>query len=457
MDTKGLLFQRNDEIREIQNRLLKRQLSLLAEASPHYKNLFKKSGFDLTRVRTVEDLANCPVTSKKDYINDPESFRLVHRDSNIFDTVWQTMYTAGTTTGKPTPFYYTTYDYYASLEQARKASEIIGLTPRDLVINLCPLTSVPHAAFHRTLDICTVTGTPIVSVLTGTRFPEFPVHNSADYAVAIIEGYRATCLFGMPSFIRRLLVQAVNEGRDYSSLRLICIFGEPCHKGMRDNMHELLTKLGAENIFITNCLGSTESSGTLGIECREFGGMHCPAPDLYYIEIVNPDTYSPLPEGEVGLLCLTHLNRRGTALLRFIMGDMISITFETCPNCGRNGLRLIGEPFRTSEIVKLKGTLINPDTLKAVLTSIPGIDEYRVIFTKENLNDPFSLDKLKIQISLREGLNSSEVLTREVMRKVRNAVEVTPDIEIVESTAIYDPRKSLKAIRIVDERPRRGE
>jgi phenylacetate-coenzyme A ligase PaaK-like adenylate-forming protein len=101
--------------------------------------------------------------------------------------------------------------------------------------------------------------------------------------------------------------------------------------------------------------------------------------------------------------------------------------------------------------------LINPDTLKAVLTSIPGIDEYRVIFTKENLNDPFSLDKLKIQISLREGLNSSEVLTREVMRKVRNAVEVTPDIEIVESTAIYDPRKSLKAIRIVDERPRRGE
>jgi phenylacetate-coenzyme A ligase PaaK-like adenylate-forming protein len=119
-------------------------------------------------------------------------------------------------------------------------------------------------------------------------------------------------------------------------------------------------------------------------------------------------------------------------------------------------MRLIGQPFRTSEIVKIKGTLINPDTLKTVLTSITGIDEYKIIFTKENLQDPFSIDKLKLQVSAKEGFNTT-LLAQEVIAKVRNAVEVTPEVEFLTSTEIYDPRKSLKATRIVDERPRWDE
>jgi phenylacetate-CoA ligase len=452
----NLLYLTNSEIREIQNDRLRKQISLLAEASPYYEKLFKENNIDVSKIKTVDDLVNIPVTTKKDYLRDPESFKLVHKNPNVFDTVWQVMYSAGTTTGKPAPFYWTTYDYYSSLQQMKKSAEIDGITSKDLVINLYPLTSVPHAGYHRALDICAVVGAPVVSALTGARYPEFPVHNSTDHAVAMIEKYRATVLMGIPSFIRRLLLMALNEKRDYSSVRMVRVTGESCHKGVRDNIHELLEKLGAENTFIASSFSSTETSGALGTECKELGGMHCVSPDFYYVEILDDVTYERLPPGEVGLLCFTHLNRRGTALLRFVLGDMVSITYEPCPHCGRNGMRLIGQPFRTSEIVKIKGTLINPDTLKTVLTSITGIDEYKIIFTKENLQDPFSIDKLKLQVSAKEGFNTT-LLAQEVIAKVRNAVEVTPEVEFLTSTEIYDPRKSLKATRIVDERPRWDE
>lgn len=453
MVNENLLYLTDSEIQEIQDERLRKQISLLAEASPYYEKLFKENNINFSKIKSVDDLVNIPITTKKDYLRDWESFKLVHKNPSVYDTVWQVMYSAGTTTGKPVPFYWTTYDYYSSLQQMRRSAEIDGITSNDLVINLYPLTSVPHAGYHRVLDICAVVGAPVISALTGTHYPEFPVHNSADYVIRMIERYRPTVLIGVPSFIRRLLLMAVNEKLDYSSLRMMRVSGEPCHKGMRDNMHELLGKLGAENTFIASSLTSTETSGALGTECKEFGGMHCSSPDFYYVEILDNVTYERLPPGEVGLLCFTHLNRRGTALLRFMLGDMVSFTDEPCPHCGRNGMRLIGQPFRTSEIVKIKGTLINPDTLKTVLTSITGIDEYKIIFTKENLEDPYSTDKLKLQVSAKEGFDST-LLAQEVRGKVRSAVEVTPEIEVLKSSEIYDPRKSLKATRVVDERPR---
>jgi phenylacetate-CoA ligase len=451
--TDPLLYRSNAEMREIQNERLKSQINLLATASPYYKKCFKRNKIDASKIRTVDDLAQLPVTTKKDLIQEPENFRLVHKDPDILNTIWQAMYTAGTTTGKPTPFYYTTYDYYAMLLHVKRTGEIIGLTQNDISINLCPLASMPHAAYQGALDTNIALGTPVISALTGARFPRFPVHRTTDDAVSMIESHRVTALHGMPNFIRSLLIRAVEEKRDFSRVRLFHIFGEPCHQGMRKDMHDLLEKLGAKDVFVAISLGSTESGGAIGVECREGGGMHCPSPDLFHVEIVDPNTYRPLPTGDVGLLCLTHLDRRGTALLRFVMGDIISISDEPCPHCGRNGLRLMGEPYRVSDIVKLKSTLINPDIIKGVLTSIDGVDEYRIIFTKENLNDPFSMDALKIQVSVKAGVDP-DVLSKEIMIRVRNAVEVKPLVEFLSRAEIYDPQKSTKAVRVVDERPR---
>ena len=456
MQAVNLMQLDNKQIMEIQNGFLRKQLDLLNNSSPYYKKLFRKNGIDISKIRSVTDLKNIPVTKKEEYVNNPEAFKLVHEKPNIYDSIWQVMYTAGTTTGKPSPFYWTTYDYYASLVQAKRSAEIDGLCKKDLAINLCPLTALPHAAYHRSLDSCIVAGVPLVAALTGSKFDQFPVHNNSETALNMIEEYMATVLMGMPSFIRRLLLIAVEEKRKLPNIRLIRIFGEACHKGMRKNMHELLEKIGCRDVKIVNCLGSTETSGSLAIECNEFCGMHCSSPDFYFVEILDKKSYEPIPEGEVGLLCITHLNRRGSALLRFILGDMVSVTSEPCAYCGRKGVRIIGEPYRVSEIVKIRGTLINPDTLKSIITSIEGIGEYKIIYSKENMNDPFSMDILKLQISIKGNRSEIEIVD-ELKRRVKNDVEVSPVVEIKDENDIYDPKMSIKAQRIIDERCDKGE
>src|SRR4030067_762472 len=70
-------------------------------------------------------------------------------------------------------------------------------------------------------------------------------------------------------------------------------------------------------------------------QCREGADWHNPLPETLYNEVVVPDTGEPLPDGERGPLAITHLDRRGTILVRYLVGDRVSLTHEPCPHCGR--------------------------------------------------------------------------------------------------------------------------
>ena len=70
-------------------------------------------------------------------------------------------------------------------------------------------------------------------------------------------------------------------------------------------------------------------------------------------------TLPVLPDGERGALAVTHLNRRGTVLVRFLVGDIVAVERGACPHCGRFGDRIVGPVVRTRDLVKVKGMLIN--------------------------------------------------------------------------------------------------
>ena len=85
-------------------------------------------------------------------------------------------------------------------------------------------------------------------------------------------------------------------------------------------------------------------------------------------------------------MLLTHLNRRGTVLLRYVAGDVVALTHEQCPHCGRWEPRFLGSPYRVDGLTKVKGTLINPavilDGLSGLLSR--GVREYQVVISREN-------------------------------------------------------------------------
>ena len=136
-------------------------------------------------------------------------------------------------------------------------------------------------------------------------------------------------------------------------------------------------------------------------------------------------TLERVPDGEVGLLVITHLNRTGTVLLRYVVGDYAAITHEPCPLCGRTGTR--------TQIAA-------------------GIAEYQVVLTKRDPADPYSPDELVIRVGKLPDRSEKDI-EDELQQRLQSAVETRGRIEFAELSEIFDPDVSFKATRLVDLRP----
>jgi phenylacetate-coenzyme A ligase PaaK-like adenylate-forming protein len=443
------------EITDIQNANLRDQVQLLGRQSPYYKRMFKENGINPEDIRTTDDLQRIPLTYKKDYMENHEEFRLVAETPGLWEALFDLTYTTGTTTGRPTPFYNTVWDQYTNLQQGVRSSKIVMATPEDVVANIFPLGPIPHIGFFKSMWFPLVIGSPVVASCGGIKFGEFPFTRSMDYAIEMIEKYRCTVTMGIPSFTRRLLMEAEKQGRDYSSLRMIIAVGEPVPRMLRDDMRGRAMNLGAGEVFVVTSLGFTECQGNYP-ECAEMSGSHNPSPDLYFTEIVDQETGERLPDGELGLFVVTHLNRKGTALLRYVLGDLAAITHEPCEVCGRETDRVIvkvGSTYvtRTKDLMKLKGTLINPELIKDEIAKIKDVIEYQVVFSKVDMGDPYSEDRLVVRIAT--GSDERDSVAEQVKERVRLAAEMSPAVEFFEPSELFDPTVQLKAMRVLDERP----
>jgi len=456
-DVSDPCFNSLEQIEKMQNELLRRQISRLAKDSRFYRTIFHEYGTDPASIKTVADLEKLPLTHKSDYMANPESFRLTPKESRIENNLWEVNYTTGTTTGKPSPFYITVHDMYANYLAGLRMYKVCMLAPDGININLYPFGPLPHIGYTRMFTRTAAIGRPWVSPTIGMKYEEIPVHRSMEYALDLIESWNVKPLLlgGIPSFIRRLIIKAEQQRRNFSKVSDIHIGGEPFNQNVRDDLRARLAGMGAQNVRITNVYGFTEMQTSVA-ECCEYSGCHVSSPDQHYFEIVD-EKGRRLPDGEVGFLAITHLNSRGTALARFINGDMMKITHQKCPFCGRNGIRFMpleGNVYatRSSELIKVKGTLINPNVLKSEILGIKGIEEYQIIVDLKDPEDPLSGDELIIKIYT-EG--NREDLKRTVTEVCRNSVEMTPKVEYVPNISmIYDINKSLKSVRLIDRRPK---
>ncbi len=449
LDPNSNLYQSPEYVREVQNARLKRMMALCEKGHPFYRRFFKSRGIEFAAIQSIEDLEMLPLTAKIDYMNQPQDFVLQCPDLPLFERiVYNLLYTTGTTTGQPTPFYNTAHDYYAVLAISKRIAGLIGITPRDTIVNTYPLTQVPHLTFFAAFCYATVSGARLVSTLTGTPNPEFPITRSSREAAQMIQDSQATILWGLPSFVRRILDLAEESGLRYPGVRLAAVSGEPCSVGLREDIRKRLQRLGSPDPLINNRFGFTEMS-TVFVECdpRGAGGFHHTAPDHFFIEAVDPQTGRRVPDGERGHLALTHLHRRGTVLLRYLTGDLVVLAHDPCPFCGRTVPRVVSQPVRQSELIKFKGTLINPKPLQEALSALPGLEEFQIIFTRKDPGDPLSPDHLQLKIAA--VARDQAALRQQVVDLTLQTIEMRPEVLFVPRDEIYDPEVAFKSKRIV--------
>lgn len=450
--TDSVMFRPRAEIDAIQESNFAATMDLVAERHPYYRGVLARHGLARSDFGALADLARLPVTTKRDYMAAPEDFRL---DCSGLEpemqAAWDVMHTTGTTAGRPTPFYSTTWDFFDILTLQRAMLELRGVGEDDVIANLFPLTVWPHGGFTRALHAAAVMNVPVVSPLPGNPSPHFRWGRGLDEVVDTIERTRATILWGVPSYIRRVLIRAGERGADLSPVRLVFVTGEAAPEGLRQDLVTRLEALGARAPFVSISYGATEMQGGM-VECAPGSGYHNPAPDQFHVDIVDVESHAPVGDGERGLITLTHLRRRGTVLLRYALGDVTRRVRETCPHCGANTDRLVEIPARADALVKIKGMLVNPDLIVETLAADPGIAEFQVVVAKEDAADPHAMDTLTLRIALADDTTGTD----RIAGRVKDAVGITPTIELAARDDIFRPGESLKSKRVVDLRGAAG-
>ena len=198
-----------------------------------------------------------------------------------------------------------------------------------------------------------------------------------------------------------------------------------------------------------NSFGMSEMCGPgVAFECPEQNGMHI-WEDYYIVEIVDPDTLEPVPDGEVGELVLTTLKREAMPLLRYRTRDLTRILPGDCP-CGRHHIRLDRMKGRSDDMIILKGVNIFPIQIETILMQFQELaSDYLITLVTEEDNDAMIVD-VEMKDMYIDDYSKLQALTREITRQLRDEILITPKVRLVPKNTL--PKSEGKAVRVVDTR-----
>ena len=449
MDDDAVLFADPATVRARQEANFATTLDHIFEGHAFYRDVFARSGLRRADIRGLDDLVRIPPTKKAEYLERHPEFVLSVQNGTLEESVvWETLYTTGST-GRPTPFVSTSHDFYNILTTYRRMLTMRGVGQGDVLANLYPITQYPQGAYVRVLNAASALHIPVISLLPGRPSPGFRHGSSREQVAQALATCGVTAVWGVPSYVRLVLRTAADLGIRLPKLRHLLVSGEELPEAGRANLIEAAAAVGG-SATVRASYGATEMQGGF-VECAPGAGFHNPAPEEFWLEILDPATHAPLPDGEEGLVAITHLNRRGTVLLRYLIGDVAARSRERCPHCGATVDRIVSQLRRADSLVKVKGMLINPSALLEVLQGISALDEFQVVVDRIDPDDPFSMDEMVLRIATQHP--DPEAVARAVIERTRDAVRITPRVEFAMARALYDPESQTKASRFVDRRP----
>jgi phenylacetate-coenzyme A ligase PaaK-like adenylate-forming protein len=419
-------------------------MDLAALHHPLTRRKMAEAGVCRADFRAPADLALLPLTTKADLMAAPGDARLDLTGLNVAEearTIWDVMYTTGSSSGTPTPFFNTTSDFWDILLLQRRMLQLRGVTRADRIANLFPLTKHPHGAFIRVLHAAAALQIPVTSALPGNPGPGFLVGQALDGVVETLARTRPTILWGVPSYMRRVVARAAELGVALPDLRLVFVTGEGLSEEGRGELLARLATIGAADAQVSVSYGMTEIQGGL-VECTAGSGLHNPHPEALVIDVVDPVTHAPLPDGSEGLIVLSHLRRRGTLLLRYAVGDTGIRDTAPCPHCGRVTERILGTPRRADDLLKIRGMLVNPASAVAAIEGASAVRDFRFEVARASALD---MDDFRLLVALEAGGVAEGLADR-----VKAAIGVTPRVVVVDQAALLG--ESWKAKRFVDQR-----
>lgn len=195
---------------------------------------------------------------------------------------------------------------------------------------------------------------------------------------------------GSPLHVRELALAWHRAGLAPGSISTVLLCWDAAPRALRALLAETL---GCE---VRHHWGMTETGMGGALSCGE-AGMHLRESDLL-VEVTDPASGMPLPDGTWGELVVTTLDRRAMPLIRYRTGDRGRILPTPCP-CGSPQRRIDLVPGRlVDERLLPGGTHLRLLDLDECLLGLPDVVEYRACLDDD---DPAILT---VDVLLRGGI-----------------------------------------------------
>ncbi len=418
-----------EQLREEQSRNLVRQVKKLYENVPFYREKMNIHGITPEDIRSIDDISKLPFTTKQE-MRDVYPYGLLAVDrSEIVE-----IHTSSGTTGKPVVGAYTRKDIDDWAEGIARTLGMGGVDSSDTLQNM-----YGYGMFTGGLGVhygARKVGANLLPSSSG----------NSKRQLQLMQDFGTTAISCTPSYCLYLAEFAAEQGVDIRTLGLKAGFfgAEPWSENMRRDI-EAKYGLKAFDIY-----GLTEIIGPgVAAECMEQEGLHF-FEDLYYPEIINPETGKVLPDGEKGELVITTLVKEGSPILRYRTRDITYIMPENC-KCGRT-LRRIHRLFgRDDDMLIVRGVNIFPSQVEEILLRIEGIEpHYQIVVDRQGTLDSFEVWVEVNETIFSDKISRLELIEKRIREEMKSALGIQANVKLVEPKTIA--RSEGKAKRVVDKR-----
>lgn len=334
---------------------LKKTVRRVRTKSPFYRRLFEKAGVTEDDLHSLADIAKLPFTFPADLAGTSYSL-LCTSQGEVEKPV--TFYSSGSTGTKKRIFF--------SMADIQK---ILDFLPRGMN------TVIGRDEARVLVFLQNSQGRGIGSILAqslnafGMQGWTADLQDSTDDILRATVEHKINVWFGDAITIYRA-TRVLEKQADLRSLGMQCIFITMSNipQSMIDYLHS------AWGCRVSTHYGLTESGWGLAVDCDVCPGYHYDELD-HIVEVVDPETGGPVPEGQEGEVVLTNISRECMPLIRYRTGDIATLTRSVCGS----HLMTLGHIRRRKEgATEYNGHYIYPALFDEVLFSTDGLLDYRI-------------------------------------------------------------------------------
>lgn len=416
-----------DELRALQLERLKWSVRHAYDNVAHYRHTFAQHGVHPDDLKSLEDLARFPFTSKHDLReNYPFGMFAVPRERIA------RVHASSGTTGKPTVVGYTQRDIDTWSDLMARSIRAAGGRAGDIV----------HIAYGYGLFTGGLGAHYGAERLGCTVVPMSG--GQTERQVQLIQDFRPHIIMVTPSYMQALIDEMTRQGMDARTCSIeVGIFGaEPWTEGMRESI-EQRAGLDAVDIY-----GLSEVMGPgVANECIEAKDGPVIWEDHFYPEIIDPDTGKVLSDGEPGELVFTTLTKEALPMIRYRTRDLTRLLPPTARSMRRMG-KITG---RSDDMLIVRGVNLFPSQIEELICRIPVLaPHYLLVLDKDG-----PLDSLTVRVELNPQMRYADrhTVAHELTHAIKSYAGVSATVEVLDPFAIE--RVSVgKARRVLDRRPR---